>query len=42
MTGGAELFGSHLIDRILAAGREVLSIDQLFTGTKPKFRDTES
>ena len=34
VTGGAGFLGSHLIDRLLEAGHEVLCIDNLFTGTK--------
>jgi UDP-glucuronate decarboxylase len=34
VTGGAGFLGSHLIDRLLAAGNEVLCVDNLFTGTK--------
>jgi UDP-glucuronate decarboxylase len=34
VTGGAGFLGSHLIDRILAQGHEVLCVDNLFTGTK--------
>jgi UDP-glucuronate decarboxylase len=34
VTGGAGFLGSHLIDRLLAQGHEVLCIDNLFTGTK--------
>lgn len=34
VTGGAGFVGSHLIDRLLAAGHEVLCADNLFTGTK--------
>jgi UDP-glucuronate decarboxylase len=34
VTGGAGFLGSHLIDRLLARGHEVLCIDNLFTGTK--------
>ncbi|WP_255573937.1 UDP-glucuronic acid decarboxylase family protein [Erythrobacter sp. SCSIO 43205] len=34
MTGGAGFLGSHLIDRLIAQGHEVLCIDNLFTGTK--------
>jgi UDP-glucuronate decarboxylase len=34
VTGGAGFLGSHLIDRLLAAGHEVLCVDNLFTGTK--------
>ena len=34
VTGGAGFLGSHLIDRLLGAGHEVLCVDNLFTGTK--------
>jgi UDP-glucuronate decarboxylase len=34
VTGGAGFLGSHLIDRLLAAGDEVLCVDNLFTGAK--------
>ena len=34
VTGGAGFLGSHLIDRLLADGHEVLCADNLFTGTK--------
>lgn len=34
VTGGAGFLGSHLTDRLLAAGHEVLCADNLFTGTK--------
>jgi UDP-glucuronate decarboxylase len=34
VTGGAGFLGSHLCDRLLAEGHEVLCIDNLFTGTK--------
>jgi len=34
VTGGAGFLGSHLIDRLLEHGHEVLCVDNLFTGTK--------
>jgi len=34
VTGGAGFLGSHLIDRLLGQGHEVLCVDNLFTGTK--------
>lgn len=34
ITGGAGFLGSHLTDRLLEAGHEVLCVDNLFTGTK--------
>ena len=34
VTGGAGFLGSHLIDRLLGMGHEVLCADNLFTGTK--------
>ena len=34
VTGGAGFLGSHLIDRLLADGHEVLCVDNLFTGSK--------
>ena len=34
VTGGAGFLGSHLIDRLLSQGHEVLCLDNLFTGTK--------
>ena len=34
VTGGAGFLGSHLIDRLLAEGDEVLCVDNLFTGSK--------
>ena len=34
VTGGAGFLGSHLIDRLLAQGDEVVCVDNLFTGSK--------
>ncbi|MEP5153300.1 UDP-glucuronic acid decarboxylase family protein [Planktotalea sp.] len=34
VTGGAGFLGSHLCDRLLAQGHEVLCVDNLFTGNK--------
>jgi UDP-glucuronate decarboxylase len=34
VTGGAGFLGSHLIDRLLVQGHEVLCVDNLFTGSK--------
>ena len=34
VTGGAGFVGSHLIDRLIANGNEVLCVDNLFTGAK--------
>ncbi len=34
VTGGAGFLGSHLIDRLLARGDEVICVDNLFTGSK--------
>jgi UDP-glucuronate decarboxylase len=34
VTGGAGFLGSHLIDRLLCDGHEVVCVDNLFTGTK--------
>ena len=34
VTGGAGFLGSHLCDRLLAEGNEVICVDNLFTGTK--------
>jgi UDP-glucuronate decarboxylase len=33
VTGGAGFLGSHLCDRLLALGHEVISVDNFFTGT---------
>jgi UDP-glucuronate decarboxylase len=34
VSGGSGFLGSHLIDRLLEQGHEVLCVDNLFTGTK--------
>jgi UDP-glucuronate decarboxylase len=34
VTGGAGFLGSHLVDRLLARGDEVVCVDNFFTGTK--------
>ncbi len=34
VTGGAGFLGSHLIDRLIEQGHEVLCVDNLFTGNK--------
>jgi UDP-glucuronate decarboxylase len=35
VTGGAGFLGSHLCERLIAAGHDVLCVDNFFTGTKP-------
>jgi UDP-glucuronate decarboxylase len=37
VTGGAGFLGSHLIDRLLSSGKEVVCVDNLFTGNKKNF-----
>jgi UDP-glucuronate decarboxylase len=34
VTGGAGFLGSHLVDKLIHQGHEVLCVDNLFTGTK--------
>ncbi|MDQ5985342.1 MAG: UDP-glucuronate decarboxylase [Syntrophus sp. SKADARSKE-3] len=38
VTGGAGFLGSHLCDRLLASGHEVICLDNLFTGDKANIR----
>lgn len=38
VTGGAGFLGSHLCDRLLAAGHQVICLDNLFTGAKRNIR----
>jgi UDP-glucuronate decarboxylase len=38
VTGGAGFIGSHLIDRLLGAGHEVICLDNFFTGAKRNLR----
>ena len=35
VTGGAGFLGSHLCERLIAAGHEVICVDNCYTGTKP-------
>ena len=34
VTGGAGFLGSHLCDRLIANGHDVICVDNFFTGTK--------
>ena len=38
VTGGAGFLGSHLIDRLIADGHDVICLDNLFTGDKRNIR----
>lgn len=38
VTGGAGFLGSHLCDRLIAAGNDVICVDNLFTGSKENIR----
>ena len=38
VTGGAGFLGSHLVDRLMMAGEEVLCLDNYFTGRKVNIR----
>jgi len=34
VTGGTDFVGSHLCERLLAEGRDVLCVDNFYTGSK--------
>lgn len=38
VTGGAGFLGSHLCDRLIAEGNDVICVDNLFTGSKDNIR----
>ena len=38
VTGGAGFLGSHLCERLLEQGHEVLCVDNFFTGIPPQHR----
>lgn len=38
ITGGAGFLGSHLCDKLLAQGHQVIALDNLFTGSKDNIR----
>ena len=38
VTGGAGFLGSHLCDRLIEAGNDVICVDNLFTGSKENIR----
>jgi UDP-glucuronate decarboxylase len=38
ITGGAGFIGSHLCERLVAAGEEILCLDNFYTGTKDSIR----
>ena len=39
ITGGAGFLGSHLVDRLMHAGQEVICLDNYFTGRKSNIRN---
>ena len=39
VTGGAGFLGSHLCDRLIEQGNDVICINNLFTGSKDNVRD---
>ncbi|MEQ1583513.1 MAG: NAD-dependent epimerase/dehydratase family protein, partial [Candidatus Nitrotoga sp.] len=38
VTGGAGFLGSHLCERLLASGSDVLCVDNFFTGNKENIK----
>src|SRR5690349_6851090 len=42
VTGGAGFLGSHLCDRLIAAGHEVICLDNYFTGSKRNIEQLRS
>ena len=38
VTGGAGFIGSHLCDRLIEAGHDVICVDNFFTGSKNEYR----
>ena len=38
VTGGAGFIGSHLCDRLIESGNDVICVDNLFTGSKDNIR----
>tara|TARA_Y200000002_G_scaffold276710_1_gene230918 strand:+ start:315 stop:467 length:153 start_codon:yes stop_codon:yes gene_type:complete len=38
ITGGAGFLGSHLTDKLISIGEEVICLDNFFTGTKKTYR----
>src|SRR5512143_1267317 len=38
VTGGAGFLGSHLVDKLIARGHEVICLDSFFTGSKDNIR----
>ena len=38
VTGGAGFIGSHLCDKLIKDGNEVICVDNLFTGSKDNIR----
>ena len=42
VTGGAGFLGSHLCDRLIAAGADVLCVDNFFTGSKANIAHLQS